>query len=104
MRVVIKEHKKLKDDIVRVIKKQMLEGHFKVFFFGSRINGKGTERSDIDIGIEAEKKLPAGAALEIKDKLDELPTLCKFDVVDFKTVSQGFKNVALENIEVIYEQ
>ena len=42
--------------------------------------------------------------MEIKDKLDELPTLCKFDVVDFKTVGQGFRGVALENIEVIYEQ
>lgn len=104
MRVVIEDHKELKDDIIRVIRGQISEGHFKVFFFGSRINGKGTERSDIDIGIEAENELPAGVALEIKDKLDELPTLCKFDVVDFKTVSQGFKGVALENIEVIYEQ
>jgi predicted nucleotidyltransferase len=94
----------LKEKVVTIIQRQLALDHYKVFFFGSRVGGGSGQKSDIDIGIESREKLPAGAIMELKEKLDELPTLLKFDPVDFNEVDDDFKAVALKNIEVIYEQ
>lgn len=95
---------RIKEQIIEIIKKWLKLPHYRVFYFGSRVAGKGGERSDIDIGIEAPEPIPGGAMTQIRWELDELPILQKIDVVDFKTVSKEFKEVALQNIEVIYEQ
>ncbi|HVN67741.1 MAG TPA: nucleotidyltransferase domain-containing protein [Candidatus Sulfotelmatobacter sp.] len=94
----------LKDQIVKIVRQHLKIAHYKVFFFGSRVGGSPGQRSDLDIGLESREKLPAGAVLELKEKLDELPTLLKLDLVDFNEVDGDFRQVALKNIEVIYEQ
>lgn len=94
----------LKKEIVKAFEKHLKTPHYKVFFFGSRVNGKADERSDIDIGIEAGEEIPVSAFFDIKEDLDNLPILQKIDLVDFAKVSAGFKKVALENTEVIYER
>lgn len=99
-----KSHLFLKDNIIAIIKKNVSAKHYKVFYFGSRVNGQATKRSDIDIGIAAEIPLPAEETLQIKSELEELPTLKKFDLVDFNGIDDAFKRVALEHAEVIYEQ
>lgn len=72
----------------------------RVFFFGSRVRGTNSERSDIDIGISArEGEVPAPALGAIREALDELPTLYSFDVVDFRKASPGFRKAALKEIE-----
>jgi len=98
-----KSHLRFKDQIIEIIKKHMTSDHYRVFFFGSRANGKATERSDIDIGIEAEEAVPPGVLSEIKEELDNLRTLNKFDLVEFKKADKNFKEVAMQNMEVIYE-
>lgn len=92
--------KKIKEAAERYIRAPK----YKVFFFGSRINGKATNRSDYDIGILAEKQLPPAIVGNIKEELENLRVLQKFDVVDFKNVDDGFKEVAMQTIEVIYEK
>ena len=74
---------------------------YKVFFFGSRVSGKRSERSDIDIGIEGPKPIPLEILTEIKSKVDELPTLYRIDIVDFKSVEKDFYRVAKQNFELI---
>lgn len=74
---------------------------YKVFFFGSRVTGKGDERSDIDIGIEENIKIPLNVITQIKEEIGNLPILYKIDIVDFKNTSPEFKEVALQDIEVI---
>ena len=96
--------KEIKKQIVAIIKKHVGLPHYKVFLFGSRVNGQGSERSDFDIGFEAQKQLPAGLGLEIKEVLSCIRTLNKIDFVDFRTVDKNFKEVAMQNIEVLYEQ
>ncbi len=93
----------LRERIAGVIKKHLTYPHFKIFFFGSRAGGNFSQRSDIDIGIEAYQPIPLEQLTEIKIDLDELPILQKIDVVDFKNVTPEFKDIALQNIEVIYE-
>jgi hypothetical protein len=43
---------------------------------------------DIDIGIEGPDEISAKTKLEIEEELDNLPTLYKFDLVDFKDLTK----------------
>jgi len=40
---------KLKKEILEIIGKHLDLNKYKIFFFGSRVTGKGNDRSDIDI-------------------------------------------------------
>lgn len=86
---------------VRKITKKYLNSKYKVFVFGSRVTGKGSDRSDIDVGIEGPKPIPVEVLGNIKEEMDDLPFLYSIDVVDFKTVSSDFYKVAKEKIELI---
>lgn len=98
------EHRSLpefKKEVLRVIGAYLDLKTYKVFFFGSRVLGKGSERSDIDIGIEGPEAVPWKAIMEIKEAFEEMPILYKIDVVDFKSVSKEFYEVAKQAIEPI---
>lgn len=90
---------KLKKEILEIISKYLDLKEWRVFFFGSRVKGDNFPRADIDIGIEGPKEIPAEIKLKIEEEIDELPTLYKFDIVDFKTVSKEFKKESLKYIE-----
>ncbi|OGC22896.1 hypothetical protein A2291_00120 [candidate division WOR-1 bacterium RIFOXYB2_FULL_42_35] len=94
----------LKNKIVAVINKRLRLPHYKLFIFGSHVDGTATERSDIDVGVEAPEKIPVAEKLEIEDELSDLPILQKIDFVDFNDIGDGFRRVALKKIEVIYER
>lgn len=92
----------LKREILKIVGKRLDLAKYRVFFFGSRVAGKGTSRSDIDVGIEGPEAIPPAVWLEIQDEIENLPTLYKIEVVDFKHVAPIFKEVALRHIEVIH--
>lgn len=92
---------KLKKEILAIVGKHLDLQHYRVFFFGSRVAGNGTDRSDIDIGIEGLEPVPFGIVLDMKEELKELPTLYKIDVVDFTGASKDFREVASKDIELI---
>lgn len=94
---------KLKRSILRIIAKHLPLNRYRVFFFGSRVSGKGGERSDIDIGIAGDEAVPVEVLARIREELDELPTLYRIDVVDFARVSPRFRQEALKHHELIYE-
>lgn len=71
----------------------------RVFLFGSRAAGTARERSDFDIGIDGPTPLPSAVKFRIEDRLEQLPTLYKIDVVDFATVSSAFRQYALQHTE-----
>ncbi len=88
---------------VEIIRKRMPAGiKYRVFLFGSRATGRSVERSDYDIGIEAEEALPPGTVLEMEEALDRLPDLHKVEVVDFQRVSEEFRRVAKEKIKILW--
>ena len=66
----------------------------EVFLFGSRAAGTAGERSDFDIGIEGDERLPAGTISRIEEELDLLPDLRKVDIVDFSHVTEEFRRTA----------
>jgi len=98
------EHENLEDlkrKILEIVGRHVdLKSH-RVFFFGSRVNGKSRESSDIDVGVEGEHALPAGVLSDIQDEMENLPVLYKIDVVDFATVNEKFKKIAKERVELV---
>lgn len=94
--------KKLKKELLGIFGKHLDLKFYRIFFFGSRVIGKGDERSDIDIGIEGPKKIPFETMARIKDDVENLPIIYKIEIVDFKKVSPEFRKVAFKKIEDIF--
>lgn len=92
---------KLKKEVIDIVEEFLPLGRYKIFFFGSRVNKKGDERSDIDIGIEGSDPIPIEIMAKIKDRVSELPILYRIDVVDFRRVGKDFYETAKQDIELI---
>jgi predicted nucleotidyltransferase len=92
---------KLKSQVLEIVGKYLDLNVYKVFFFGSRIRGTHSPRSDIDIGIDGPAPIPSDVRVKIADELEELPTLYRFDVVDFKSATEDFKEKTLQKVEYV---
>jgi len=101
MKLEFYSENKLKKEILEIVSKHLNISRYKIFFFGSRVNGDNFPRADIDIGIEGPEKLPIKAKLKIEEDLDNIPTLYKLELVDFNTVSEKFQKEALKYIEYV---
>ena len=62
-----------------------------VILFGSMAKGTNTERIDIDIAVKGVKNI-----WELQEKLEEIPTLYKIDLVDLDTCKN---QLLMEDIE-----
>ena len=92
---------KLKKEIFEIVGRHLDLATHRVFFFGSRVSGKGTDRSDIDVGIEGPEPVPRGTLFAIREDVEHISTLYKIDIVDFRGASEDFREVALQYIEPI---
>ena len=92
---------KLKKEIIEIIGRRLDLSKYRVFFFGSRVAGGGTVRSDIDVGIEGVELIPAAKWLDILEEIENIPTLYKIEIVDFFRTAPVFKEVALQKTESI---
>lgn len=93
--------KKFKKELLKIIGAYLPLTDYRIFVFGSRVNGKGDERSDIDIGIEGVAPIPLAVMAKIRADVEGLPTLYDVDMVDFKRVEADFRAVALSKIEML---
>lgn len=91
----------LRRQILQIADKYLNLNKYKIFFFGSRVDGGENERSDIDLGIEGPERLPAKIFLGIKDEIESIPILYTIDLVDFKRVSPDFRQVAMRSVELL---
>lgn len=101
MRLEYESDEKIKKEVLRIIGTNLDLNRYRVFFFGSRVEGKGNKHSDIDIGIEGPEPVPSTVMSEIKEGIEAIPTLYTIDVVDFAEVSEKFKKVALQHVEYL---
>lgn len=92
---------KLKRELLEIIGRHLDLSRYRVFFFGSRVTGKGTDRSDIDVGVEGPEPIPSRAWVEIEEEVEDIPTLYKVEIVNFSNVSHIFKEVATQQREFI---
>ncbi|MBI2888824.1 MAG: nucleotidyltransferase domain-containing protein [Candidatus Liptonbacteria bacterium] len=101
VRIEHENPEELKKNIKEIFGRHLDLSHYKIFFFGSRVTGRGDDRSDIDIGILGNEPVPRDAIGKIQDDIEESDILYDIDVVDFATVSDRFKKVAMETTEYL---
>lgn len=101
MKLEHKAEKEVKKEILKVVGKHIDLEQYKLFFFGGRVDGRGDDRSDIDLGIKGEKAVPVEAMSNIEEDLENLPMLYTIDVVDFSKVSSDFDKFATKSIEYL---
>ena len=89
----------LRNEVLAMIGKSIDLKKYRVFFFGSRVVGRGSERSDVDVGIEGLEPIPVATWLQIQEEFENFPLLYKIEIVDFKRVAPIFREVALRHIE-----
>ncbi len=92
---------KLKREILDIVGRHLDLTNYRVFFFGSRVGGGHTDRSDIDVGIEGPSPIPLEKMARIRGDIEDLPTLYHIDVVDFRTVDESFREVAMKHVEAL---
>ena len=73
----------------------MVPAGFRVYLFGSRASGRAHRRSDFDIGVVGPSAVDGSVLERMRDALDLLPTLHRFDVVDLMTTTPRFRERAL---------
>lgn len=98
MKLKTEERKKIEASVVDILKSYIRFSEYKIFFFGSRVNGLGGERSDIDIGIIGEK-INVIKMLEIQEKIKEIKIPYTINLIDFSNVSDSFKETAMKSVE-----
>lgn len=101
MRIEYYSQKKLEKEILEIAGKYLDLKKYKVFFFGSRVSGKGNDKSDIDVGIEGPEKIPDSVIFNIKDGVEGLPILYKIDIINFTDADKNFLDVASQYKEYI---
>jgi predicted nucleotidyltransferase len=97
----LKSNEELIRATVEVIKEFLPDA--VVIVYGSRAKGNYRPNSDLDVAILTDGEVPAPLMAQIREKLDELPTLVSFDLVDLNTVSESFKKVILKEGKVVYD-
>lgn len=79
-----------------------LRGH-QVYLFGSRAAGTARARSDFDIGVTGLRPLTDEVYVRLQDAMDGIETLYRIDVVDLQRVSERFRTVAQQKMQLLYD-
>ena len=68
----------------------------KVFVFGSRAKGTNKRASDLDLAIDAGRKLTKKELSNLENAFDESDIPYKVDIVDMQNISDSFKKIIEE--------
>ena len=79
----------------RIIRKYLPAPAYAVFIFGSRAERTNREFSDVDLGILGPAPISDNIKWAIEEELEESDIPYLTDVVDFATVSEKFKKIAI---------
>ncbi len=94
------EVKDIIDEVIKIIR-NYLPSDYKIFLFGSWAKGNAFKTSDIDIGILGKIEVPWDIMVKIKQKVDDIPTLRKIDIVDLNSKEIKFKKNVLSYAKVV---
>lgn len=70
----------------------------EAFIFGSRALDNNRLFSDVDIGIISGQKIKGSLWESLEEELENSPLPYRINLVDFQTVSEQFKKIALKKI------
>lgn len=75
-----------------------LPGDVKVFLFGSRVFGRCSYNSDIDVAIQPGRDFDDRILYRIKEELEESPVPFQVDIINLNEVDEDFKRHALKRV------
>ncbi|MBX9830466.1 nucleotidyltransferase domain-containing protein [Candidatus Babeliales bacterium] len=81
---------KIKEKIIAIVHALVPEAD--IYLFGSRATGQHHARSDIDLALDAGKRLDRLAVAEVRELLEASNMPYHFDVVDVHNVGDDLKN------------
>ena len=87
---------KERETIIKLL--NVLFPNVKVYLFGSRARGDHTERSDVDLALDAGRKLTRDEVATARSVIEGLPMLQTVDVVDLNSVSSPFREEILKEV------
>jgi predicted nucleotidyltransferase len=88
---------------VRNILARHLDKNAEVYVFGSRVDGKHQQYSDLDLAVHAGGvKVSSQALTAIKTDFDNSLIPVKVDLVDINDISEEFKTIILKKFERLY--
>lgn len=86
-------------EIKQIVFKHLSPKEYKIFVYGSRATGRARQWSDWDIGIMGGHPVDSTALMNAEEELEEsLDIPYNVDIVDFSTVSQRFRDLALAKV------
>lgn len=101
MQLEHEDAEELKRQIRNIVGKYVDLSQYRLFVFGSRVDGRGDDRSDIDVGIYGPKPISRSTVALIQEEIDNLPYLYTIEFVDLASASEDFRQVALQHVEPI---
>lgn len=74
-----------------------------MYLFGSRAAGTARARSDFDIGVTGTRPLTDEVYMRVQEAMDGIETLYRIEVVDLQRVSERFRTVARQDMQLLYD-
>src|SRR3990167_2579748 len=74
-----------------------------IWLYGSRAKGNYTERSDIDLVLEAAEPISYFKIAELKEVLSAATFYYKFDIVDFNSISDAEFKSDLQKSRILWK-
>ncbi len=97
--MILREKDKI--EIIKLVKNS-LSGQFRVLVFGSRVNGKAHETSDLDLAIDKNgEKIALEELYNLKEKIKYSNIPIIIQILDFNRLPESFKINILKNYEIL---
>jgi predicted nucleotidyltransferase len=64
-----------------------------VWAFGSRVNGRARRYSDLDLAIDAGRRLTIDETATLREAFDDSDLPYRVDVVDWQAINPGFRGL-----------
>lgn len=79
-------------DFIKSLVRSVLK-NADIFIFGSRVQGKAKEYSDVDIALKSAEEIPFEKILILKAKFSESTFPYKVDIVDLNSLDKNFLSI-----------
>lgn len=90
-------------DIVRQILESFAPRDVQVWAFGSRARGQAKWASDLDLAIDAGRKLTLSETALLAEAFDEAPLPYRVDIVDMRSITPEFKALIERDMTLLTE-
>src|SRR4051794_40549565 len=84
--------------IVRNILRAHLPGSVKVWVFGSRATGRARAYSDLDLAIDAERRLTLDECAILGEAFSDSDLPYRVDIVDWQAVDENFRRLIVAQL------